>query len=125
MSLAESLDEFGVLPTRFIPNLRILGYTNENLGSETPHVLSTRSQLQTIQNKITALENGGGNLSGLTTRVNTLESNFTTLEAKVNAQSLLIEQLLIRLNYADNYLKMIDEAISIEGFNGWSPPDFS
>ena len=43
----------------------------------------------------------------------------TQLETKLTEQT---NKLVTRLAYTESYLKMIDEAIAIEGFTGWSPP---
>jgi len=145
------LDSEGNIPTRVIPNLRVLGYTNEKPGSETTHILQTRSRLNAIEGKVAPLE-----AANLPSRMTLVESNLTALDGKVNqlanggnsennggggsgvsqadflnllqlvnSQSLLIFQLNARLNYTEAYLKMIDEAIAVEGFPGWNPPDFS
>lgn len=112
---------------RVIPDLRPLGYSNEMAGRETEHITITKQRLQLLETKVAALEarpggggtdenNGGG--SGVS------QADFLNLLQTVNSQSQLIDQLVIKLNYAFNYLKMIDEAIAVEGFDGWTPPTF-
>jgi hypothetical protein len=61
-------------------------------------------------------ENNGGGGSGVS------QADFLNLAMTVNDMSQLIDQLNARQNYADAYLKMIDEAIAIDGFSGWNPP---
>jgi hypothetical protein len=135
-----------------IPDLSALGYTRES--PPTPHVFQTRQRLNNLESKVAVLEESGdselesrvtlleANLTALDAKVNTLaagggtsennggggsgvsQADFLLLLQTVNSQTLLIDQLIARLNYADNYLKMIDEAIAVEGFPGWSPPNF-
>jgi len=130
MSVSQILDITGKLSTSVVPDLRVLGYTNEAPGTMTQHVSNTRGRLvllegrsalldlatTNLQSRVTALEAGGsGGVS---------QADFLNLLQTVNSMSLLIDQLTARLNYADAYLKMIDEAIAIDGFSGWTPPDF-
>jgi hypothetical protein len=46
---------------------------------------------------------------------NAVQQNIQQLEAQT-------AKLQAKLAYAESYLKMIDEAIAVEGFTGWNPP---
>ena len=61
----------------------------------------------------------------LTTIRTTLGLTPTTSTASTGSTAELegrLTKLTARLTYAEGYLKMIDEAIAIEGFAGWAPP---
>jgi hypothetical protein len=61
-------------------------------------------------------ENNGGGGSGVS------QADFLNLLMTVNDMSQQIDQLNARQNYANAYLKILDEAIAVEGFEGWEPP---
>jgi hypothetical protein len=58
-----------------------------------------------------------------TEHVSITKHRLQQLEDKVEALETLTARLLARLTYAEGFLQMIDEAIAVEGFPGWSPPE--
>jgi hypothetical protein len=116
MSANEILDyTTGKIRLQTIPDLTRLGYTSEASYNKTPHVIQTDQRLSQLETKVVALEARPGGVS---------QADFLNLLQTVNSQSQLIDQLTARLAYAEGYLKMIDEAIAVEDFPGWTPPVF-
>jgi len=96
----------GKLHIGVVPDLTNIGYTREN--PPTAHVVETRQRLAHLTSRVGTLEASGGG-GALASRVAALES--------------LVERLVARLAYAEGYLKLIDEAVFVEGFAGWQPPE--